>query len=294
MQCFADGDAIRVLAPAKVNLVLEVLGRRPDGYHELEMANVLVSLADAVTVRRTAAPGITCTVDRAGIPTDDRNLAVRAARALAGDRLGERGLHVDLRKRIPPGAGLAGGSSDAAATLVAVDRLLDLATPPDRLVALAATLGSDVPYCLHGGAAICTGRGERIAPVHAPVGLPLVIAWPRIELSTAAVYAALNVPLTPERGRASVLFARLAQGGGWGDVGRLLFNRLEAPARALCPAVSGVANALQSLGCQGVVMTGSGSAVIGLSDSVDAASTVAASLRDRHACDAFAVTLVAN
>lgn len=294
MQCFADGDAIRVRAPAKVNLVLEVLRRRADGYHDLEMANVLVSLYDEVVVRRTPEPGITCTVNWPGIPTDERNLAVRAARLVAGDRLHEGGLHLGIRKRIPPGAGLAGGSSDAAASLVAVDRLLGRATPPDRLAAIAAELGSDVPYLLHGGAAVCTGRGEQIAPVAVPYGLPLVIAWPRVELSTAAVYAALTGPLTPQIGRANVLFARLAEGGGWAGVGNVIFNRLEAPAKVLCPAVGETASTLQSLGCQGVVMTGSGSAVIGLVGSPEDAARIEGLVRARHACDAFAVTLVAN
>lgn len=283
-------DGCRVRAPAKVNLVLEVLGKRPDGYHDLAMANVTISVHDTLTFRPSTR-GITCASDHPDLPGDARNLAVRAAQALLGpDPV--PGVAIAIEKRIPIGAGLGGGSSDAAATLRALDGWRGLRTPPDRLAGLAASLGSDVPYLLQGGGAICTGRGEHVTPAPCPEDLPLLVAWPRVPLATAAVFARCRPPLTPIRDRASVLFARLGSGPGWAGIGPLLWNRLEEPARALCPQVGILLEAMKTLDTQGVVMTGSGSAVVALFDSTAAAARGEASLQGRLPCWTAVATTV--
>ncbi len=286
----AAAGIIRLAAPAKVNLSLEVCGRRPDGYHDLSMANVQVSLTDDVIVRRTER-GISCRADRDDLPTDGRNLAVRAARALLGTDPAP-GVAIELCKRIPSGAGLAGGSSDAAAVLHACNRLFELDHSTTELAAIGAGIGSDVPYCCHDGAAICTGRGEVVEPVAVPGGLHLCVLWPNAELSTAAVFGACVAPATSLQDRAGVLLAQLQTGPGWAGVGELLFNRLESAARRLCPEVGALLDALQAADTQGFVMTGSGSAVVALAESAAQAESVGQQVRSVLPCRAFATTLL--
>ncbi len=157
---------VTVRAPAKINLHLEVLGLRPDGYHELAMVMQSIDLADTLVLRSSADATIRLRCDNADLPTDGTNLIVKAAELLRS-RVGlpELGVEITLHKRIPIGAGLAGGSSDGAATLVGLEALWGLGLGPERLHGLAAELGSDMPFCLEGGTQLCFGRGERLEPV---------------------------------------------------------------------------------------------------------------------------------
>ncbi|MEB3256254.1 MAG: 4-(cytidine 5'-diphospho)-2-C-methyl-D-erythritol kinase [Synechococcaceae cyanobacterium] len=158
-----------VIAPAKINLHLEVLGLRPDGYHELAMVMQSLDLADRLRLENTADASIHLRCDRDDLPLGPDNLIVMAAQRLRDSAgLPELGASVTLEKRIPIGAGLAGGSSDAAATLVGLNELWGLGLPPSALHTLAAELGSDVPYCLEGGTQLCFGRGERLEAVPDP------------------------------------------------------------------------------------------------------------------------------
>jgi 4-diphosphocytidyl-2-C-methyl-D-erythritol kinase len=181
----------RVIAPAKINLHLEVLGLRPDGFHELAMLMHSLDLADALRLSPRADGAIRLSCDHAALPLGADNLIVRAAerlRAHAGRP--ELGAEITLEKRIPIGAGLAGGSSDAAATLVGLDALWALATSRATLAALAAELGSDVPFCLEGGSQLCFGRGERLEPCPgptAPLGV-LLLKDPEVSVSTPWAY----------------------------------------------------------------------------------------------------------
>jgi 4-diphosphocytidyl-2-C-methyl-D-erythritol kinase len=181
----------RVIAPAKINLHLEVLGLRPDGFHELAMLMQSLDLADELHLCDRPDGAIRLHCDRADLPLGPDNLIVRAAERLrthAGRQ--DFGAEITLDKRIPIGAGLAGGSSDAAATLVGLDALWGLATPPATLAALAAELGSDVPFCLEGGSQLCFGRGERLengpAPIE-PLGV-LLLKHPEASVSTPWAY----------------------------------------------------------------------------------------------------------
>src|SRR4051812_19507910 len=153
-------DGVEVLAPAKLNLFLEILGKRPDGYHELESLMVTVGLHDSLEFDDDDSGRITLVCDDPNLPTDATNLVVRAAEALKADSGIGRGAKIRLQKTIPAQAGLAGGSSDAAATLVALDRLWNLKTPSERMERLAGTIGSDVAFFLKPPAAVCRGRGE--------------------------------------------------------------------------------------------------------------------------------------
>ncbi|MEB3199009.1 MAG: 4-(cytidine 5'-diphospho)-2-C-methyl-D-erythritol kinase [Synechococcaceae cyanobacterium] len=187
---------LRLLAPAKINLHLEVLGLRPDGFHELAMVMQSLDLADRLELRGRPDGELRLTCDRPGLEVDESNLVLRAGRLLQQwaaqrGRSGLPGVDLQLEKRIPIGAGLAGGSSDAAAALVGLDAFWGLSVPSAELHALAAALGSDVPFCLEGGTRLCFGRGERLEAPASP-GAPgfgvLLIKHPEARVSTPWAY----------------------------------------------------------------------------------------------------------
>ncbi|MCP9899148.1 4-(cytidine 5'-diphospho)-2-C-methyl-D-erythritol kinase [Cyanobium sp. Cruz CV13-4-11] len=183
---------VTVRAPAKINLHLEVLGLRPDGYHELAMVMQSIDLADTLVLRSSADATIRLRCDNADLPTDGTNLIVKAAERLRS-RVGlpELGVEITLRKRIPIGAGLAGGSSDGAAALVGLDALWGLGLGTERLHALAAELGSDMPFCLQGGTQLCFGRGERLEPMpqqQVAERAVLLLKHPQASVSTPWAY----------------------------------------------------------------------------------------------------------
>jgi 4-diphosphocytidyl-2-C-methyl-D-erythritol kinase len=254
---------VQVLCPAKLNLFLEVLGRRPDGYHEIDSVLVAVSPYDIVSAARREAPGVGLNLagETAGVPADATNLAARAAAAiLAGAGEGAGGLDLALFKVLPPGAGLGGGSSDAAGALLAAALALGVSPALPHLEALAAGLGSDVPFFLRGGAARARGRGERLEPLPHPPALRFLVSFPGVPCATAEVYrACMPAPPGERRDPAEVMDA-LARGDA-AALDRACFNRLEAPARAACPALREEAQALRTLGAGRVHMTGSGSAL---------------------------------
>jgi 4-diphosphocytidyl-2-C-methyl-D-erythritol kinase len=291
----ADGmtGGVTVLAPAKLNLSLAVLARRTDGFHEIESLMVPVSLADTLHVRLSDVSGIRLTVGFGGalaggpgaalardVPTDARNLVVRAAELLAREAGIESGLDIELVKQIPSGAGLGGGSSDAAAVLAAAAHVWRLDWPSERLATLGAEIGSDVPWFFAGGAAIASGRGERIDRVHGLPPLAAVIACPIGGLSTAAVYGRC-LPDASRCGDAARLAAALAEGGLQAGL-PFMVNDLEPPARSLSPEIDEVLNALAAAGGFAPRLTGSGSACFSLAETISDAEAVAARLTDHR------------
>jgi 4-diphosphocytidyl-2-C-methyl-D-erythritol kinase len=188
-------------APAKVNLFLQVLARRPDGYHDINSLMIAVSLFDRLTVTRTPTPGVTLEVSANSrvtepIPLDEHNLIAKAYRALTRHRALDGGIHVTIDKQIPVAAGLAGGSSDAAATLTALNVLWGLNLSAKELAEIGLEVGSDIPFFFSGGAAMVSGRGEQIVSVEIPDDFWLVLVTPRLSISTAASYAELRMTLT--------------------------------------------------------------------------------------------------
>lgn len=286
--------AVVLRAPAKLNLSLAVLARRADGFHEIESLVAPVTLHDTVEVRPADHPGIRLRVRFAGglataagsvlatdVPTDATNLVVRATAALAAAAGiatdAGPGLEIDLVKRIPSGSGLGGGSSDAAAVLVAAARVWGIDWPRDRLATIGGRIGSDVPVFFAGGAAIMGGRGERVEPVRGIPALHAVIARPAAGLSTAAVYARC-APDPVRRGDAGRLAAALAAGRLRGAV-PFLHNALEAPARSLCAEIDRLLGAFRRAGAAHPLLTGSGSACFALARSATESRLVAARLR---------------
>lgn len=272
-----DGG-LECLAPAKLNLFLEVLGKRPDGYHELETLMVAVDLHDTLTFADGEPGRITLRCDDPTLPIGRENLVVRAAERLRSEA-GDAGLgaEIDLRKQIPAQAGLAGGSSDAAATLAGLNRLWNLDFPADRLAALAGEIGSDVAFFLHGPAAVCRGRGERVEGIQLSEPLHFVLVCPPVGVATADVYRNLVPPERP-RPIGPVLGALADRDNA--ALGAGLFNRLQPVAEALEPALGRVREALATLGpsLDGRLMSGSGSAYFGLGRDLDAANSAARDL----------------
>jgi 4-diphosphocytidyl-2-C-methyl-D-erythritol kinase len=256
-----DGAGVLVHSPAKVNLFLETLTRRPDGYHELATLMVAVSLYDSLEFRDDPSGAVRLTCDDPALPTGPENLVVRAADLLRQETGHRGGAAIALRKRVPMAAGLAGGSGDAAATLAGLNRLWRLGLDESELAALGARLGSDVPFFFTTPAAWCTGRGEKVEPLRLGRPLHLVLACPPEGLSTAEVFRNLSVPDVPHDGRE---LRRAAEAGDVEALGRLLFNRLQPVAERLCPAVAGLCGRLAGLGPAGFLMSGSGSTVFAL------------------------------
>jgi len=279
-----------VLTPAKINLFLEILGRRADGYHEIETLLAAVTLYD--TLRFTATPSGAIALDcrwaspQPGepIPTDKDNLAFRAA-ALLRERSGvSAGATIQLIKRIPAAAGLGGASSDAAAALVAANLAWQLNWPRQRLMELAAELGSDVPFFLTRGAALARGRGERLEGLRMPK-LHIALVRPPVGLSTPAVYRACRPADSPQA--AAPLVAALARGDA-AAAGRLLVNGLEPAAASLTPWIERLQSEFERQGVLGHQMSGSGSSYFGLCRHARQARRVASRLRARSIGAAFA------
>jgi 4-diphosphocytidyl-2-C-methyl-D-erythritol kinase len=263
-------------APAKVNLFLEVLGKRADGYHEIATLLVAVSLHDLLTFKEDASGEVRLTCDRADLPSGPYNLVVRAA-LLLQERTGcRRGVAITLRKRIPMAAGLAGGSSDAAATLAGLNRLWRLGLSPVELAGLGAELGSDVPFFFSPPAAWCTGRGEKVMPVALGSPLWFVLVCPPWGLATADVYRAVTVP---ERPRDGIGLLQAAAAGDVEALGQGLFNRLWEPARRLRPELSAWLERLDVPGAVGRAMSGSGTSLFALCRDRREALRVARGLR---------------
>ncbi|MBI4602081.1 MAG: 4-(cytidine 5'-diphospho)-2-C-methyl-D-erythritol kinase [Planctomycetes bacterium] len=287
---------LRVLAPAKVNLYLEVGPRRADGYHDLDSLFQAIDLHDELEV--LGAPEGTLELEEAGIAEGERNLVVRAARRLLESGLvppGRRpGARLRLKKRIPEGAGLGGGSSDAAAALVGLARLWRLAASRRELLPLAASLGSDVPFFLSGGTARCRGRGELVESwSHAfPAGAPFhyVLVYPRIKVSTKRAYEALDA----SRGSADALTApspldSMPPVAVRTELGRghLFFNRFETVVCSAFPELRRLHETLCKEAFVKVLMSGSGSTIYGLARSAEEARRIAGKLRTQLEADVF-------
>jgi 4-diphosphocytidyl-2-C-methyl-D-erythritol kinase len=252
---------VRVPAPAKVNLFLEVLGKRADGYHEIATLTLAIDLADELDFAPDESGGLSLTCDDPALSTGPDNLVLRAANRLRLETGCTAGARIRLTKRIPWAAGLGGGSSDAAAALEGLNELWRLGLSPAALARIGAEVGSDVPFFLNGVAAWCTGRGEVVTPAAVGRPLDLVLVKPPEGLSAADVYNRLTVPAKPVDGKA----AREAL--ACGDVealGRALFNRLQEPAFVLSPAVAAAYRRVQGVGAAGGLMSGSGSCLFAL------------------------------
>ena len=272
-------DKLTLLAPAKLNLLLDILGKRSDGYHEVSMVMQSIGWYDVLTFMRTNAAGVSFTVtdpegrslteEESGIPLDGRNLVLRAVELLSLRHGPFDGLAVTLEKHLPSQAGLGGGSSDAAAALIGLNRLFDLGLSKEELSAFALRLGADVPFFLTGGTCLAEGIGEKLTKLP-PLSLEhILIVKPKASLSTKLVYEycdsvkEMNHPDLP--GFLRALFEKEALPDTFlSTICETMGNVMEEAAFFLCPEVREIKKTLRALGAEAALMTGSGSAVFGI------------------------------
>ncbi len=282
-------DDLVVWSPAKVNLHLEVLGKRPDGYHEIATLMVAVRLFDTLVIKEDASADLRLRCTDTKLSTEADNLVVRAAELLRSRSGCQRGASIRLVKRIPLAAGLAGGSSNAAATLAGLNTLWDLQLSNNELAELAAEIGSDIPFFLHSQAAWCTGRGEIVDPLTLNRPLWFVLACPTFGMNTADVYRNVSVPETPESGDA---IRQAAVDGNIGDIGRHLHNRLQEAATRLQPALGTYLDRLAKKEVAGSLMSGSGSTLFALCRHRAEARRIARELRSDASANELRIFVV--
>lgn len=285
-----------LLASAKINLYLEILGDRPDGYHELAMVMQSVALADQITLHPNGTEQIRLHCVHPEVPSDQSNLAYKAAALMktqfpdAFEKFG--GVDITVEKHIPVGAGLAGGSTDGAAVLVGLDLMWQLGLTQSELQELAAKLGSDVPFCIGGGTAIATGRGEQLAPLYGLDNLYVVLAKYRsLSVSTAWAYQTYRKQFSETyitegdrlRGRqhqvhSGPMVSAISQRDAT-QIGKLLYNDLEKVVLPAYPQVEQLRETMRSLNPLGAMMSGSGPTVFALTDSRAHAEEIQQNLR---------------
>lgn len=281
MRIRALDNRLEIATPAKVNLFLEVCSRQPNGFHELDNVMASVSVFDLLCFSKRTDSKSTLTIDKPSpgnvpaesdlIPTDQTNLILRAINRVREVALEESdesqcsgrltGLSVHLLKNIPSAAGLGGASSNAAAALIAANRMWNLKWSREKLSQIASELGSDIPFFLTGGTAVCRGRGEDVQPINVPAGLSLVIAKPRQSISTAKIFGQVKVPERPLNSQAMIQSVR---GGAPQSIGQLMVNRLQQFAEPLTDQIATLRDEFRRLCCLGHQMSGSGSSYFGL------------------------------
>ncbi len=260
---------MKLKAYGKINLTLDVTGKREDGFHLLDTVMQSVSVWDEVELTPGGEPGIRLRCDRGYLPTDTKNTAYRAA-ALFFQHCGIKGegLTISLRKHIPTRAGMGGGSADAAAVLFGLDRLYETRLGLPVLLELGGQIGADVPFCIHGGTCRCTGLGEKLEPVPPLPDCFLVICKPPAGMSTPRAYALLDqYPLS--QAQATPRLVEALEAGDLRQTGRALSNRFDETMKL--SQVRAIKRLMLSAGALGAMMTGSGSAVYGIFDRVEKA-----------------------
>ena len=273
-------DFVEAEGHAKINLTLDILGRRADGYHEVAMVMQSLALHDTVVLER-AAQGISLSIDRADLPADEKNLAYRAAKLVIETCGLSSGVSIRLTKRIPIAAGLAGGSADAAAVLRGMNELFSLSLGDAELCALGARLGSDIPFTLLGGTMLAEGRGEKLRRLPDFPATPVVLAKPPVSVSTAWAYQAYDAQESPEHPDNAAVERALAAGSRE-DAATHLYNVLERVTISKYGIVSRYKEQMKEAGAIASMMSGSGPTVFGLARTQAEAEHIARSLRQRE------------
>ena len=253
---------VSLKAPAKINLSLDVLRKRPDGYHDVKMVMTTIDLADRIDICERDEDRIAIESTNGFLSNDRRNLVYQAAELIKNRFSIKKGVDIELSKNIPVAAGLAGGSSDAAATLTGLNELWRLGLTTKELATLGSELGSDVAFCVYGGTALATGRGEIIQPIDSPVPCWVVLAKPTMGVSTSDVYRELDVTTCPHPDVDRMVEA-LSQ-KDYRLMCESLGNALEAVTLKKYPKVAKIKKQMERLGADGVLMSGSGPTVFGL------------------------------
>ncbi|WP_062350079.1 4-(cytidine 5'-diphospho)-2-C-methyl-D-erythritol kinase [Bacillus kwashiorkori] len=251
-----------VKAPAKINLSLDVLYKRDDGYHELEMVMTTIDLADRLELTLLEESEIRISSQSRYVPDDERNLAFQAAKLLKQKFQVEKGVEISIEKNIPVAAGLAGGSSDAAATLRGLNKLWGLSLSIEELAEIGAEIGSDVSFCVYGGTALAKGRGEKIKLLPTPPSCWVILAKPPIGVSTTEVYNKLNLNEISHPN--TNLMVQAIKEKNYQAICNNLNNVLENVTLSEYPEVKQIKEHMEKFGADGVLMSGSGPTVFAL------------------------------
>lgn len=270
-------DKLILNSHAKINLTLDVVGRRPDGYHDVRMIMAQCGLCDTVLITKTTG-GITTRTNLGYLPRDERNTAYKAARLFFEHTGAAGGVEIELRKRIPVSAGLAGGSGNAAAVLTGLDRMYDTQLSQGELLRLGQAVGADVPYCILGGTMLAEGIGEVLTPLPTLPRTPIVVVRPNLRISTKQVYERIDSAALPPNPDTQAVVDALGRRDVRG-VAAHMFNVMEAVTAADNPIVGRIKNKLIARGALGAVMSGSGSAVFGLFADYKTAKSAAGAFR---------------
>jgi len=285
-------EPITMQAYAKINLTIDVLRSRNDGFHEVAMIMQTVGLADTVEINPCDA-GISVATDLVGLACDATNLAYRAAALLSARLRVSRGVHIHLKKRIPLAAGLAGGSSDAAAVLRGLNQLWSLGLTMPELEELGAELGSDVPFCLQGGTMLATGRGEKLTRLPDLPPSWLVLVKPRVAVSTAWVYGQYRCQENRRHPDTAGMISCLQHGDRAGIAARL-GNVLETVTIPAHPEIGVIKQYLQQQGAMAALMSGSGPTVFGIMADRSQAEQAAAAISKQVVAEIMVTNTVAE
>lgn len=255
---------LSVKAPAKINLTLDVLSKRDDGYHDVATVMTTVDLADRIDIELRDDDNITLECPASYVPNDERNHAYQAAKLLMERYSVTKGVNIYIDKQIPVAAGLAGGSSNAAATIRGLNELWNLGLNTEEMAGLGAEIGSDVPFCVYGGTAVATGRGEQISLLQAPPNCWVVLAKPMIGVSTAEVFKQFDPKESQDRPMKTEDMVRAIEQEDFAKVCSSLGNHLELVTFKLYPRVHKIKEHMLRFGGEGVLMSGSGPTIFAL------------------------------
>ncbi|MBV9216035.1 MAG: 4-(cytidine 5'-diphospho)-2-C-methyl-D-erythritol kinase [Acidobacteria bacterium] len=277
---------------AKINLYLRILGKRPDGFHELCTIFQTVSLHDTITFSEAEKLEMTC--PQQIVPTDGRNLIIRSALALQAASGTRKGAHIELDKRIPTPGGLGGGSSNAATALIGLSRLWKLELLPARLEAIARELGSDVPFFLEGGTAVGTGRGDIVESMSDVTGDNILIVSPEIRVATKDAFAGSGAEALTSEGRKHSLTVCRKEAASLDLRHSVLINDLEPTVFAVHPEIERVKHTLLELGAVNAAMSGSGASVFAIFDKQETRQAAEKALDRENSWRRFAVSTISR
>lgn len=286
-------DFVERKAYAKINLGLDVLRRRMDGYHEVKMIMQTVDIWDRLTFRISSEPGIELSVGNAALPVGKDNLIYRAAELITKEKNIRQGVRITLEKNIPVAAGMAGGSTDAAAVFHGFNELFDLSMSLEEMKKLGVKIGADVPYCIMGGTALSEGIGEILTPLPAPPACVLLVAKPDIDVSTKFVYENLHADRLERHPDIDGMIEAIKAGDMRGITGRME-NVLETVTIRKYPVIEKIKELMKTEGAESALMSGSGPTVFGIFTEREAAQRAADQIRGKELAQQVFVTRFYN
>ena len=284
---------MRLQAFAKINLGLDVLGKREDGYHEVRMIMQTIRMYDQLDMRKSVEPGIHLTTNKKYIPVDENNLVWRAAKLMMDTCGIMEGVSIHLHKVIPVAAGMAGGSSDAAATLVGMNRLFHCGLSKEKLMELGVQIGADVPYCVLRGTALAEGIGEKLTVLPPMPDCWILIGKPGISVSTKYVYTTLDLNTDTVHQDIDGMKKALEDGNLYGITERM-GNVLQDVTIPAYPEVERIKEQMKTLGAVNAMMSGSGPTVFGIFDNEEKAQEACQKLRESGSCQQVFLTVPFN